>query len=198
MCYRFCIFPLFEFRVPGIQSRGYMHYVGCGWVDSAYVPGLHQGAHVVDDLIAHSSGLIVGPGTRLCMHFSILLVDGSEVDSTRGGEPAVFTFGDGSLLPGFENAIKGLCKGESGRFEIAAENGFGECNEVNVQELPIASFSSVGELEPGLVVSFGSPDGELPGIIKVVGENKAIVDFNHPLAGRVLIFDVTILNVWPL
>jgi FKBP-type peptidyl-prolyl cis-trans isomerase SlpA len=48
------------------------------------------------------------------------------------------------------------------------------------------------------VVSFGSPDGELPGIIKAVGENKAIVDFNHPLAGRVVIFDVTILNVWPV
>ena len=175
-----------------------MHYLGCGWMDSAYVPGLLESAHVVNDLIAHSSGLVVGPGTRTCMHFSILLVDGSEVDSTRGAEPAVFTFGDGSLLPGFENAIKGLREGESGQFEIAAKNGFGECREVNIQELPIASFTSVGKLEPGLVVSFGSPDGELPGIIKAVGENKAIVDFNHPLAGRVLIFDVTILNVWPL
>jgi len=167
-------------------------------MDSAYVPGLLEGAHVVNDVIARSSGSVVGPGTRTRMHFSILLVDGSEVDSTRGADPAVFTFGDGSLLPGFENAIKGLREGESGQFEIAAKNGFGECKEVNIQELPIASFTSVGKLEPGLVVSFGSPDGELPGIIKAVGENKAIVDFNHPLAGRVLIFDVTILNIWPV
>ena len=167
-------------------------------MDSAYVPGLLESSHVVNDLIAHSSGLVVGPGTRTGMHFSILLVDGSEVDSTRGAEPAVFTFGDGSLLPGFENAIKGLREGESGQFEIAAKHGFGECNEGNIQELPIASFAAVGELEPGLVVSFGAPDGELPGVVKAVGKNKAIVDFNHPLAGRALMFDVTILNVSPL
>ena len=60
-------------------------------MDSAYVPGLLEGAHVVNDLIVHSSGLVVGPGARTCMHFSILLVDGSEVDSTRGAEPAEAT-----------------------------------------------------------------------------------------------------------
>ena len=70
-------------------------------MDSAYVPGLLEGAHVVNDVIARSSGSVVGPGTRTRMHFSILLVDGSEVDSTRGADPAGFTFGDGSLLPGF-------------------------------------------------------------------------------------------------
>ena len=98
-------------------------------------------------------------------------------------------------MPGFENAIKGLREGESAKFEIEAENGFGECTELNIQELPIESFDAVGELEAGLVVSFGSPSGERPGIIKAVGDSKVIVDFNHPLAGRALIFDVTILNV---
>ena len=167
-------------------------------MDSAYVPGFREEAYAVNDLIARSSDVVVGPGTCIRLHFSILLVDGSEVDSTRGAEPAVFTFGDGSLLPGFENAIAGLREGESARFEIAARDGFGDCREVNIQELPIASFAAVGELEPGLVVSFGSPDGELPGVVKAVGKNKAIVDFNHPLAGRALIFDVTILNVRPV
>ena len=98
-------------------------------------------------------------------------------------------------MPGFENAIMGLREGESAKFEIEAENGFGECTELNIQELPIESFDAVGELEAGLVVSFGSPSGERPGIIKAVGDSKVIVDFNHPLAGRALIFDVTILNV---
>ena len=152
----------------------------------------------MNDLIARSSDVVVGPGTRIRLHFSILLIDGSTVDSTRGAEPAVFTFGDGSLLPGFEDAIKGLREGDCGQFEIAAENGFGEFNEENIRELPVASFATIGELEPGLVVSFASPDGELPGIIKTVGKEKTIVDFNHPLAGRMLIFDVSILKVWPV
>ena len=164
-------------------------------MDSPDVSGFEEEAWVVNDLIARSSGAVVGPGTRIWLHFSILLIDGSEVDSTREAEPAVFTFGDGSLLPGFENAIKGLREGESAKFEIEAENGFGECTELNIQELPIESFDAVGELEAGLVVSFGSPSGERPGIIKAVGDSKVIVDFNHPLAGRALIFDVTILNV---
>ncbi|MEC8834385.1 MAG: FKBP-type peptidyl-prolyl cis-trans isomerase, partial [Pseudomonadota bacterium] len=102
----------------------------------------------MNDLIARTSDVAVGPGTRIRLHFSILLADGSEVDSTRGAEPAVFTFGDGSLLPGFENAIAGLREGESAQFEIAARDGFGDCKEVNIQELPIASFAAVGELEP--------------------------------------------------
>lgn len=167
-------------------------------MDSAHVPGLLESARRVNEFIIRSSDIVVGPGTRTRLHFTILLLDGSEVDSTRGGEPAVFTFGDGHLLPGFESAIEGLAEGECGRFEITAKNGFGECNDANIQELPIASFAPIGELEPGLVVLFGSPDGELPGTIRAVGEDKAIVDFNHPLAGRALIFDVTILNVWPV
>ncbi|SUZ64852.1 uncharacterized protein METZ01_LOCUS17706 [marine metagenome] len=198
MRHRFRAFLLFEFQFSSIQSRGYLHYFGGGRMDSAYVPGFREEAYAVNDLIARSSDVVVGPGTCIRLHFSILLVDGSEVDSTRGAEPAVFTFGDGSLLPGFENAIAGLREGESAQFEIAARDGFGDCKEVNIQELPIASFAAVGELEPGLVVSFGSPDGELPGVVKAVGKNKAIVDFNHPLAGRALIFDVTILNVRPV
>jgi len=198
MRHRFRAFLLFEFQFSSVQSRGYLHYFGGGRMDSAYVPGFREEAYAVNDLIARSSDVVVGPGTCIRLHFSILLVDGSEVDSTRGAEPAVFTFGDGSLLPGFENAIAGLREGESAQFEIAARDGFGDCKEVNIQELPIASFAAVGELEPGLVVSFGSPDGELPGVVKAVGKNKAIVDFNHPLAGRALIFDVTILNVRPV
>ena len=167
-------------------------------MDSADVPGLRERARRVNEFIVRSSDVVVGPGTRTRLHFSILLLDGSEVDSTRGGEPAVFTFGDGHLLPGFESAIEGLAEGECGRFEIAAKNGFGECNDANIQELPIASFAPIGELEPGLVVLFGSPDGELPETIRAIDEDKAVVDFNHPLAGRTLIFDVTILNVWPV
>ncbi|MEL0029129.1 MAG: peptidylprolyl isomerase, partial [Perlucidibaca sp.] len=118
------------------------------------------------------------------------------LDSTRDRpEPPTFVFGDGSLLPGFEQAISGLAAGARGRFVIAPAQGFGERNEDNVQHFPRHQF---GEqlLEPGMVMHFADASGaELPGVIMALPEGVVVVDFNHPLAGRELVFEVDILRV---
>ncbi|MCX2780245.1 FKBP-type peptidyl-prolyl cis-trans isomerase [Microbulbifer thermotolerans] len=138
---------------------------------------------------------VIGEHSRVTLHFSLKLDDGSVVDSTFEGEPATFSVGDGNLLPGFEKALFGLKAGDEAQFEIPPEQGFGQRNPSNIQKVRRDSFSPDMELEPGLVVSFDNGGGELPGVIRSVGEDEVTVDFNHPLAGQTLNFHVKILQV---
>lgn len=131
------------------------------------------------------------------LHFSILLTTGEQVDSTRQGRPATFEVGDGNLLPGFETALFGLCAGDDEQLPIAAADGFGVPNPANIQVLPRARFPADPPLEVGLLVSFAAPDGELPGVVRRLWDESVEVDFNHPLAGRDLVFDVSIIRVDP-
>ncbi|MDF2446177.1 MAG: peptidylprolyl isomerase [Moraxellaceae bacterium] len=137
----------------------------------------------------------IGPGKKVTLHFSVALADGEVVDSTRPKEvPAVFTVGDGSLLPGFEKALFGLKEGDRRSVFIDAKHGFGDWNADNQQVFTKVQFSGM-QLEPGLVISFADKSGELPGVVKEVGEETVTVDFNHPLAGRDLVFEVDIIRV---
>lgn len=151
----------------------------------------------MSDLIGSSGSLRIAAGTEVRLHFAILLPEGDEVDSTRRGQPATFVVGDGNLLPGFEQALFGLRAGDDEQLQIAAADAFGERVEANVQRLPRARFPDAQALEEGLIVSFAAPDGELPGVVTKLWEETVEVDFNHPLAGRDLVFDVSILDVRP-
>jgi FKBP-type peptidyl-prolyl cis-trans isomerase SlpA len=139
----------------------------------------------------------IGPEMRVTLHFSLLLESGEEVDTTRRGRPATFVVGDGSLPPGFERALAGLAKGDDATLDIAPADGFGERTDANVRRLARNRFSGDISLEKGLVVSFAAADGELPGVIVDLDGDDVVVDFNHPLAGRRLKFDVSVLDVRP-
>lgn len=140
-------------------------------------------------------GRAIDARSRVTLHFAVLLDSGEEVDTTRRGRPATFEYGDGSLLPGFEAALLGMRAGDDAQIEIAPEQGFGPQRPDNVRLLERAWFPADMALEPGVVVSFAAADGELPGLVRQVFERTVKVDFNHPLAGRRLIFDVSILKV---
>mgnify|MGYP001181903109 FL=1 len=152
------------------------------------------------DLIAASEGSKqkIQMGSRISLHFALLMPSGEEIDTTRRGKPAALTLGDGNLLPGFESALLGLSAGDDAQLIVPAEQAFGERVEANVRLLAktlFAEFTSEEPLEPGLVVSFQAPDGELPGVVKAVYEDTVQVDFNHPLSGSDITFDVSILSV---
>ncbi len=140
----------------------------------------------------------VSEGTRVVLNFSVSLEDGSEVDTNFGGDPVEFVVGDGSLLPGFERLLFGLSAGERQMFTVSPENAFGQPNDNNVQYLPREQFEDDVELEIGLVFSFADASGgELPGMIIAFDDNEVTIDFNHPLSGRVILFDVLIHRVEP-
>ena len=136
------------------------------------------------------------PGSRITLNFAIRFMDGQEVDSTFDKEPAVFRLGDGNMLPGFEEFLLGLMVGDHDTFEVPPEKAFGQPNPQNVQDMKRKDFPVDMPVAPGLMVSFADAQGaELPGVISKVEGDWVSVDFNHPLAGRTLKFEVEILNV---
>jgi len=148
----------------------------------------------LSELIAASGRPRIAPNARVTLHFAILLDTGEEIDTTRRGKPATFVLGDGSLLPGFEEALLGMQAGDDAQIELEPEQAFGPHRRENVQLLARDRFQDV-ELEPGLIVSFAAADGELPGVVQRIFEKTVEIDFNHPLAGRRIVFDVSILKV---
>ncbi len=145
-------------------------------------------------LIVSSSDRRIDDNCRVTLHFALLLETGEEVDTTRRSRPATFVMGDGSLLPGFERALMGMKAGDDAQISLEPGNAFGEHQADNVRRLPTDRFTGI-DLEPGLLVSFAAPEGELPGLVKRVDGSIVEVDFNHPLAGRRIIFDVSVLQV---
>lgn len=145
-------------------------------------------------LISRDTDRRIGPGCRVTLHFAILLESGEEIDTTRRGRPATFEVGDGNLLPGFEAALFGMRAGDDAQLLLEPPQAFGERVADNVRLMERERFRDV-ELEPGMVVSFAAADGELPGVVLRLFERTVEVDFNHPLAGRRVVFDVSILRV---
>lgn len=142
--------------------------------------------------------LPVGPDTKITLHFSLALENGSIVDTNFDGEPATFVFGDGNLLPGFEEALMGLKPGTEGKFDISPEKGFGQPNPSNIQEFSRKDFDEEVDIEPGLMLSFADANqAELPGVVVEADTETVTIDFNHPLAGHTISFKVKVLSVVP-
>ena len=140
--------------------------------------------------------LQIETGMSVTLHFSLVLEDGHIIDSNFESEPATFSVGDGNLLPGFECAMFGLRTGDKKRISISPEDGFGETNTENVHRFKRTEFKVNMELAEGLMMSFADAQNtELPGVIVGVSDDFVDVDFNHPLAGKNLIFEVDIHSV---
>lgn len=140
---------------------------------------------------------IIGPDSKVTMHFSLSLEDGTLVDSTFGtDEPLTFTMGDGTLIAGLEYAVVGLSVGDQQSINIGPDTGFGYRDESAIQTMKRANFDKDLELKPGVVIEFDSPSGiQVPGTVLEVSEDTVKVDFSHPLAGRTVLFNVEILDV---
>lgn len=138
----------------------------------------------------------VSEGTRVYLNFSVCLEDGSEVDTNFGGDAVDFVIGDGSLLPGFERLLFGMSAGDRQLFTVSPEDAFGQPNDNNLQYMGRDQFDDDMDLEIGLVFSFAdAAGGEVPGMIIAFDEEEVTVDFNHPLAGRTILFDALVHRV---
>ncbi|MGL5814394.1 FKBP-type peptidyl-prolyl cis-trans isomerase [Aeromonas sp.] len=139
----------------------------------------------------------IGVDSSVLFHFSIKLEDGSVADSTAlHGKPARLRMGDGSLTDSFEQCLLGLQQGEAKSFTLAPEQAFGLSNPDNIYHLDRAKFGADMEPKVGTIMIFDQPNGgELPGIIRAVEGMSVTVDFNHPLAGHTVTFEVEILGV---
>lgn len=141
--------------------------------------------------------MTIAQNSTVTLHFTIKLKDGSVADSTlTSGKPAKFIMGDGSLSPNFEQCLLGLQPGDKRAIELSADDAFGQPNPDNIHHMDRAKFVGDAAVEIGTIMAFSGRDGmEIPGIITALEGESVTVDFNHPLAGQDVIFDVEILSV---
>ena len=140
----------------------------------------------------------IGVGSTVTLHLSLTLEDGTVAEETFSGEPHTFRMGDGSLVHGLELGLYGLKPGATQRLELTPEQAYGQRDPENIHRLPRARFTEDLQLEPGLIIGFETPDGdEIPGAVLSVSDDSVEVDFNHPLAGHSITFDVEIIDVVP-
>ena len=140
----------------------------------------------------------IGVGSTVTLHLSLTLEDGTVAEETCSGEPHTFCMGDGTLVRGLELGLYGLRPGDTQRLELTPEQAWGLRDPDNIQQLPRMQFAPDLVLEPGMIIGFDTPDGtELPGTVVSVSGDSVEVDFNHPLAGHTITFDVEIIDVIP-
>lgn len=140
----------------------------------------------------------IGPGAEVLMHFKLSLEDGTVADESEPGEPLRFIMGDGTMIPGLEMILYGLKVGDRENLRIGPQDAFGYADPSNVHSMARSDFGPEFDLQPGLVIAFTTPSGEeVPGIIREVHDDSVQVDFNHPLAGHEVRFEVEILEVRP-
>jgi|SRR5690554_6809103 len=137
----------------------------------------------------------IGQNSTVTLHFALKLDTGDVVDSNFDKEPATFSVGDGNLLPGFEQALFGFKAGDKRTVVIPPERGFGRGNDANIQNMPRKDFAGM-ELEEGMLVIFqDARKNEMPGVVKSFDEQQVVINFNPPLAGRDVTFEVEIISV---
>ena len=151
----------------------------------------------VGQFVVEQSLAEIQSGSEVVLHFDLKLSDGSAADSTRvDNKPAKLVIGDGNLTPNFEACLLGLKCGDKKSFTLEPQDAFGLPNPDNIYHMERSKFSAETPAEEGMIIAFTQPDGsELPGIIRSVAGDSVTVDFNHPLAGQQITFDVEILSV---
>ncbi len=139
---------------------------------------------------------VIVPGSTVRMHYALRLEDGTLVESSYGAEPIEFEMGDGTLISGLERALYGLTTGAQQSIRISPKEGYGERDADRIHSLPRAHFDAEMPVDSGTIISFEMPSGEeVPGMIVAADSEAVQVDFNHPLAGHEVIFEVVVLAV---
>jgi len=144
---------------------------------------------------------VVQPGSYLTLHYRLAGPDGADIINTFGGTPATLPLGTGELAPAMEQRLIGLEEGARALFEIPAGEAFGERNPDMVQRVKRKLLDELGDPDEvyhvGDVVQFPTPDGEgsYAGVVREVGEDWVLFDFNHPLAGQPVVFEVEVIGV---
>jgi FKBP-type peptidyl-prolyl cis-trans isomerase SlyD len=130
------------------------------------------------------------------IEYRLHLGDGKIIDESDADDPLVYLHGYEEIVPGLEKALEGKKAGESLKVQVSPEEGYGEYEPEGVEEVAREEFPPDLELEAGGIVSATDEEGdEVDFLVKEVRPNTVVVDFNHPLAGKTLHFEVSVREV---
>ena len=146
---------------------------------------------------------VVQPGSFLTLHYRMTGADGGAIIDTFGGKPATLSLGTGELSPALEQRLLGLPEGARQSFELAAGEAFGDRNPELVQWVARKLLNELGDpgeqYQVGDVVQFPTPDGlgQYAGAVQQIkpGSDAVQFDFNHPLAGQPVVFEVQVIGI---
>ncbi|MDA9340199.1 peptidylprolyl isomerase [Polaribacter sp.] len=130
------------------------------------------------------------------VHYTGKLADGEVFDTSDGKEPIEFTLGQGQLIPGFEKGLIDMKLNEKKTINMTKDDAYGEVNETLIQEVKKTDLPQDMEPKVGMGLVSKSPDGQEINLMVVeVKEETIVIDGNHPLAGRDLIFDLEVVEI---
>jgi FKBP-type peptidyl-prolyl cis-trans isomerase SlpA len=143
----------------------------------------------------------IQPGSFLTLHYRLTGPQGDAIVDTFNDKPATLSLGSGELAPAMESRLIGLAEGARARFELAPGEAFGERNPELQQWVKRSLLKQLGDPDEqyhvGDVVQFPTPDGRgaYAGVVRELGEDAVLFDFNHPLAGVAVGFEVQVIGV---
>lgn len=166
------------------------------WVWAVVLGGmLLSGAQAPAGSGGRQSPAKVANGTQVSLEYTLTLEDKTVMESNVGREPMTYQQGAHEIVPGLEKAMEGLARGEKKRVVVKPEEGYGEVDPKAFQEVKKSMIPEKAR-KVGAQLEAKSPDGQsMFPTVKEVKEDSVTLDFNHPLAGKTLIFDVTVLDI---
>jgi len=144
---------------------------------------------------------LIQDGSFLTLHYRLSGADGGDLVNTFADKPATLSLGTGELSPAIEKRLIGLAEGSHASFDLAPGEAFGERNQELIQRVKRSLMKSLGDpdedYQVGDVVQFPTPDGQgsYAGLVREVADDWLLFDFNHPLAGQAVSFEVQVIGV---
>ncbi len=140
---------------------------------------------------------VVKDGTVVSLQYTLSGEDGKTIESNKGKDPLKYTQGSHQIVPGLEKGLAGMKVGEERRVKVKPEEGYGPVDPKGFQEFPKEKIPSEG-LKVGAVLMAKGPQGQqVPVRVHEIKDKTVVLDLNHPMAGKTLVFDVKVLDVQP-
>jgi FKBP-type peptidyl-prolyl cis-trans isomerase SlyD len=140
---------------------------------------------------------VVKDGSVVSLQYTLSSEDGKTIESNKGKTPLKYTHGNRQIVPGLEKEIAGMKVGEEKRVTVSPEEGYGPVNPKGFQEFPKDKIPAEG-LKVGAVLMAKGPQGQqVPVRVHEIKEKTVVLDLNHPMAGKTLVFDVKVLDIQP-
>jgi peptidylprolyl isomerase len=140
----------------------------------------------------------VKSGDKIKVHYHGTLNSGETFDSSKDREPLEFTVGEGQVIKGFDEGVKGMKVGDKKKIEISVGDAYGDRNKEMLIEFPKSQFPPEMKPEEGMQLMMNNGAGQsFPVVVAEVKEDSVILDANHPLAGQDLTFDLELVEIMP-
>jgi peptidylprolyl isomerase len=138
----------------------------------------------------------VKKGDKVKVHYTGRLLDGTQFDSSAGRAPLEFVVGEGQMIKGFDTGVEGMAIGEKKTLQISPNDAYGERDEERIIEFPLSNVPEDMKLSPGMQLTLRDQHGNpVPVTVAELKEDLVVLDANHFLAGKDLVFDIEVVEI---